>query len=166
MRKDPSAFQTYAELVNSNDFKEMVCEANLDPSSKAATKVMRQVLPVLAFGSRGNVMPNAAGDTTSLSHGMAMAKRYEPNTTLVTVIPDDINNPTSLWLALSSLNNQSYPAIADEDFFKKLQASEIVKKGNVQIPLVYSNCFKAAAHNPVAVAHEIQTMMENGVQML
>ena len=84
----------------------------------------------------------------------------------MTVTPDAINNPTSLWLALSSLNNQTFPAIADEEFFKKLQASDTVKQGNVQIPLDYSNRFKAAAHNPVAVAHEFRTMMENVVQIL
>ena len=166
VKKDPGAFNSYAKLINSVEFKELVKEANQDPSSKAASQVMQQVLPVLAFGARNNMMSGVAGDTTILTEGMCMAKRYGPNKTLVTVTPDDINTPGVLRFAMVSVDNKSFPATVDEEFFEKLRAGGAVRKGDVQIPLDYSSRFKAAAHNPVAVALEFRNMMENIVQIL
>ena len=166
VRKNPTAFNDYAKLVTSQKFREQVCKAAADPSSDAAKSVMRMVLPVLAFGSRNSTVSNIAGDTTMHAHGMAMAKRYGPNTSLVTVTPDDVNNPTSFRFSLIAPDNKSFPATAHDDFFDKLQSGQKVSQGNVKIPTDYTRRFKAASGNPVAVALEFRAMMENVVQIL
>jgi hypothetical protein len=94
----------------------LVQEAAKDPTSEAAKKVLQTVLLVLTFGARNNIMAGSLGDTTSLSHAMAMTKCYGLPSTMITVTPDDINSPTSLWLACKSISNVEFPAVADETF--------------------------------------------------
>ena len=73
--------------------------------------------PILTLGGRNSMVAGSLGDTTSLSRAMAMAKRYGPCTTMLTLTPDDINSPTSFRLAARSLNNMTFPACVDETFF-------------------------------------------------
>ena len=167
VRKDPSAFESYAKLVRDQNFQTLIREAKKNPTSDAASEVMRRVLPVLAFGSRENTMSNLVGNPTSISRGLAMGKRYGGATTLLTVTPDDINNPTGLRLASKSLNNMSFPAVIDEEFFQQLEkGGEIPVEGFVKMPLNYTQRFKVSSQNPVAVAYEFRSMMENIIEIL
>ena len=87
-----------ARVVCDVDFQDKIREAARDPDSKVAEEVLETVLPVLAFGGR-NTIAGALGDSTSLTRAMAMANRYGPPFCLLTLTPDDINNPTSFRLA-------------------------------------------------------------------
>ena len=125
------------------------------------------VIPVLSFGNHHNHIIGSLGDTSSLSRGMAMAKRYGPATAMITITPDDINNPNSLRLAMRTINNKTFPAVVDEDFFAKLKEGSMYQgSGNVSVPLHYNNRHKLAAQNPVAVASEFLAVMEDILQVL
>ena len=166
VRKDPHAFAEYARLVRNEEFQKKIILAKQDPTSAVAKEVLRTVLPVLSFGTRASIA-GALGDTTSLSRAMAMAKRYGPASTMLTITPDDINCPTSFRLACTSLNNEDFPANADENFFKKLEESgTFIGENKVDIPLSYNQRMKAAVENPVAVASEFRAMLENVLQIL
>jgi len=107
------------------------------------------------------------GDTTSLSHAIASAKRCGPSGTLLTVTPDDVNSPSSIRGACHTFNNEQFPAVADENFFEALrQNSTYVGDGNVQMPLSCSKRVQASVDNPVAVALEFRAIVENMLQIL
>ena len=163
IRQDPFAFQAYAHLVNSDEFKEKIVYAAQHPTSKQAKEVLKTVVPILNFGTRNTIF-GGLGDTTSLSHAMAMARRYGPASTMLTVTPDDINSPTSFRLACNSFDNLSFPATVDETFFDKFQQGcKDFQTSNppITIPLDYSSRKKASVDNPVAVAAEFRAMLEN-----
>ena len=124
-------------------------------------------MPILNFGSRNSIV-GGRGDTTSLTRACAMAHRYGPSSTMLTITPDDINNPSSLRLAMRHFDNSSFPATVDEEFFDKLKqnSSYTQQEGTIKIPLDYSARKKAAVSNPVAVAHEFRSVLENVVQIL
>ena len=170
VRRDPKAFEEYSKLVNSDGFRKKMKIAAQNPSSEVAKEVLRTVLPVLSFGSRTTVPGSLAGDTGNMARGMATAKRYGPASTFLTVTPDDINNPTSLRLCIGDRNNQIFPACTDEEFFSKLKAGESYEvdgeSGTVRIPLDYTSRMKYAVENPVAVAREFQSLMEDVIQIL
>ena len=168
VRKDPAAFTTYAEMVRDSNFQQLIRDAKMDPLSDAASEVLRKVLPVLSFGARDNTMSGLVGDPQSLSHSLAMAKRYGNISSLFTATPDDVNNPTSLRLATKAINNHSIPATAPEEFFEKLQAGGTLydQEGTVKLPLNYTQRFKTTTQNPVAVAYEFRSMMENICEIL
>ena len=124
------------------------------------------VLPVLNFGSH-NSIAGSLGDTTSLSHAIAMVKHYGPSSIMLTGTPDDVNNPTSYCLASRSIDNTKFPSVADEDFFSKLhEGGEYLGDGSVAVPLGYTERVHAAVGNPVAVACEFRAMVENILQIL
>ncbi|CAB9516444.1 helicase PIF1 [Seminavis robusta] len=167
IRKDPAAFEQYATLLRDEEFQQKILQAAENPSSPEAKQVLRTVLPVLSLGGRNTIMAGALGDTSSLSRAMAMAKRYGPVANMVTVTPDDINNPTSFRWACRSSNNFSFPAVVDEDFFESLQKNGTLRtNGNVDVPLNYSSRMKKATDNPVAVALEFRTLLENVMSIL
>ena len=167
IKKDPDAFDKYAELVQSDKFKHLIEEAARDTSSEAAETVLETILPVLTFAARNNVVAGSLGDKSSLSRTMANTRRYGPVNSLITVTPDDINNPTSLRFACRSINNISFPAIADAEFFKQLHEGGIlIGEGDVKMPLHYTKRSQMATENPVSVALEYRTMIENIIQIL
>ena len=84
VRKDPLAFQAYAKLVHSDEFKEKIIQAAADPDGPVAKEVLKIVVPVLNFGSHNTIL-GGLGDTTSLSRAIAMALRYGPATTMLTI---------------------------------------------------------------------------------
>ncbi len=51
VRSDPLAFQAYAHLVNSDEFKSKIVCAAKHPNSKIAKEVLHTVVPVLNFGT-------------------------------------------------------------------------------------------------------------------
>ena len=116
IRKDPKAFEEYANLVRSKKFREKLKNAVKYPKSKVAKEVLKKTLPILSLGGRNQLSAGLLGDTTSLSRAMAMAKRYGAASTLLTITPDDINNPTSFRFACDSINNEDFPAVVDEFF--------------------------------------------------
>ena len=103
-----------------------------------------------------------------MSRGMAMAKRYGPGSTMLTLTPYDINNPTSFRLACNSLSNKEFPAVANEKFFDSLKmGAEVYEdKGNIKIPIEYTDRLQAAKTNPVAVALEFRAIVENILSIL
>ena len=166
VRKDPKAFETYASMVKDQNFQEMLQQAVLQPTSKVAKKVLKTVLPVLSFGGK-NTMAGALGDTTSLSRAMAMAKRYGPPSVMLTVTPDDINNPTSFRLACKSHSNISFPACTTQAFHDNFKNSKSIDSfGNINIPLNYTQRVKRANANPVAIAIEFRAIVENILTIL
>lgn len=167
VKKDPDAFKAYADLVVDDEFQDKIRTAALAPKSDTAKEVLNVVLQVLTIGSRGHFVAGSIGDRTSLERAMACAKRYGPATTLLTVSPDDINNPTSLRLAVGNRDNLTFPAVANDEFFAKLRfGSDEVGKGEVKLPLGYTKRVQFATGNPVAVAREFRSMVENVLQVL
>ena len=166
IRKDPTAFRKFANLVVSDKFQNKLKQAVQDPESVEANQVLKIILPILSFGGR-NTVAGVLNDITSLERAMAVAKRHGPPTHMLTVTPDDVNTPTSFRLACTSCDNVTFPAIADEAFFDALrQNSDLTTSAGVRIPLGYSSRFKAAANNPVAVALEFRALVENILSIL
>ena len=87
---------------------------------------------------------------------------------MVTITPDDINCPSTLWLATRNIDNQAFPATVDEDFFEKLKegSKEFSPEGTIKIPLSYTQRKKASVENPVAVALQFRALMENILTIL
>ena len=166
IRKDPQAFEKFAKLFRDEKFQENIKRAALNPKSKVAKEVVNTVIPILSFGSRNTTL-GGIGDTTSLQHGIAMAQRYGPGSILLTVTPDDINDPSTLRFASKTMNNTTFPAVADETFFEQLRKNgNYTEQGSVKIPLDYTARVKSSVGNPVAVAHEFRALLENIVQVL
>ena len=167
VRKDPEAFAQFAALVRDKAFQEDIKYAAANPDSDTAERVLRTVRQVLSVGARGHFLAGSLGDTTSVSRAMACARRYGGAFTMVTGTPDDINNPTSLRLALKQLDNASFPACVDAATLERISSNrDSDVEGNVQIPKSYSDRVKAAVGNPVAVACEFRALLENVVQVL
>ena len=119
VRSNPAAFDEYASMINSAEFKEKIVRA-ANGCQKAAKEVLDAVFPVLSFGGKTTPI-GSLGDHTMMSRAMAMAKRYGPGTVFLTLTPDDISNPTSFRYSIRSHNNTSFPACAPNDFFKELE---------------------------------------------
>ena len=167
IKKDPEAFKEYSKLVRDDEFQEKIREAALAPTSDVAKEVLNVVLRVLTIGSRGHFVAGSLGDKTSMERAMACAKRYGPATTFLTVSPDDVNNPTSLRLCCGNTDNLTFPAVATDEFFHKLRAGcDRIDRGTVRVPLGYTKRVQAATGNPVAVAREFRSMVENVMQVL
>ena len=166
VKKDPKAFEEYAKLVRSDEFKEKVKAAAKDSNSKVAKEVLKTVLPIISLGGSNLLGAGLLGDNTSLSRGMAMAKRYGGASTLLTVTPDDINNPTTFRLACNRINNKDFPATVDEKFFESLRKGTEFVGENIKIPLNYTKRVQVATQNPVAVAEEFRSLIENTLSIL
>ena len=161
VRQGRKAFEEFADRVWSPEFQQKIRIASQDPTGEIAKEVWKEVLPFMSLTIR-SAIPGVLGDTTSLSRALAMAKRYGPATTFLTITPDDINCPSSFRLACRSINNTKFPAIADHNFFRKLhECSTHMDEGNIKIPLSYSQRLQKSTENPVAVALEYQSLLEN-----
>ncbi|MGL5934880.1 MAG: hypothetical protein ACRCZI_04580, partial [Cetobacterium sp.] len=167
VKKDPKAFEEYARLLRSEDFQAKIIHASENPSSPVAKEVLRSVLPVLNFATRNTAL-GGLGDTTSLARAVAHAHRYGDSTTMVTITPDDINCPSTLRLAVRNVDNSSFPAAVDDDFFEKLiEGCKVPStEGSIRVPLSYTDRKKASVENPVAVAFRFRAMMENILTIL
>ena len=166
IKKDPHAFSDYAELVNSDSFKEKICKAAEDPKSQSAKEVLKTVLPILHFGSKSNPL-GPLGDSSSVSHAIAMQNHFAQASTFVTITPDDVSSPTSFRLSFRSNSNETFPAYATEEHIDKLKQGEtLLGEGSVPIPMSYTARMKASVENPVAVAQEYQVLIENVLTIL
>ena len=68
------------------------------------------------------------------------------------------------------MGNTCFPATVGADFFEALQhGKEYISKtskGEIKIPLGYTTRHQTATGNPVAVALDFQTMIENIIEIL
>jgi hypothetical protein len=111
--------------------------------------------------------PGALHDNSSLARVLSMAKRYASSTLMLTVTPDDVNNPSSFRLACASLDNTKFPSHVTESFYDHLRNCSVsMQEDDIKIPLSYTRRFEAATDNPVAVAEEYQAMLANVVSHL
>jgi len=167
IKNDSQAFGTYSEFVGSSEFADKIKQAARNPTSQEAKEVLQEVLPVLSLGTKNNFLAGALGDTTSVSRGMAQAKRYGPASVFLTGTPDDINDPSIFRLACGVVDNKDFPAETDDEFFQKLHENSVhTSKGNIRFPLDYTSRTKSTTRNPVAVAHQFRAMVENLLEIL
>eukprot|EP00957_Ditylum_brightwellii_P109005 8315224-Ditylum_brightwellii.AAC.1 len=108
-----------------------------NPDGKDAKQALNKVLPLLKLG----------GKATRLC--------------LLTIAPDDVNNPISLQLSRHSFNNSSFPAVISQELFLEqlINGSFIVGEGDINIPLGYNARAEAAANNPVATSLEYISLL-------
>ena len=166
VRSGKDAMDEYYKLLWSEEFREKIKQAAQNPGGKLAREVWKTVLPFMSLSMRATC-PGALHDNSSLQRALSMAKRYGPATLLLTVTPDDVNNPSSFRLACSSLDNTKFPSHVNETFYDNLQnCSVAMQEDDIKIPLNYSRRFQAATNNPVAVAEEYQAMLSNVVSHL
>lgn len=175
IRSDPQAWSRFAEMCVSDEFTQKVisaakeCYENKTKVSKQAQNLFKIVLPVLSFGAR-HAVPGAIGDTTSHSRGIGMTKRYGPGSGLITGALDDVNNPSTFRLTFETKDNTSFPSVVNESFLEDLQESKTHtfkrKERDFTIPAGYSERISQANGNPVVVAIEFRTMIENVLQIL
>ena len=166
IRSNPKAFKEYASLMNSEEMKSKIKQAARNPEKKDAKEVIRLVSPFLKIGSKNTFCAPLKGDD-GLSKTYAMTRRFGPASTFLTITPDDISNPTSFRLAMRSDNNVTFPATCTDDFLDCFRNNEkFVQCCEIKVPTNYSARVKAATSNPVAVALEFQSLMENIMTIL
>jgi hypothetical protein len=71
IRSNHVAFDEYAQMLNSPEWRKKIIQAAEDPRSKVAKEIIATVLPVLSFGSRNSLL-GSMGDNTSVSRAMAV----------------------------------------------------------------------------------------------
>jgi hypothetical protein len=178
VRKDPQAWIKFSRLITDPLFLKKIKLAALEmrennpkANQGVAKEVLKQVLPVLSFGNRSIVPGTLSGDTGMIARGYSYVKRMGPGCTLLTCTPDDVNNPTSFRLSHGQVrSNIDFPASVDESFFESLRESKNYQQTRqssiIDIPLSYQYRKDAIMQNPVVVAREFQTLMENVLQIL
>jgi hypothetical protein len=172
IKKNPLAFEEFAKMIDSDEFKQLILLAARDPTSAAAKQVLSKVLPILSFGTKRSVV-GCPTDTLPLLHAMAMSKRYNAGCTFLTITPNDVNSPQSLCLALGSNDNSSFLSVVTPNFFEALRRGDAVfsersasDAGTILFPIDYKARVKAASQNPVAVALKFQRLVENVLSVL
>jgi len=76
IKKDPACFNEYAELLSSEEWKQKIVQAGMNPTSKVAKEVLNTVIPVLNFGNGDRNILGSIGDASSFSRAVAMMHRY------------------------------------------------------------------------------------------
>jgi hypothetical protein len=59
-----------------------------------------------------------------------------------------------------------FPALGSKHFIDSLKESKLYTEGNISLPTDYTKHVQLANNNPVAVALEFQTMIENVLTIL
>jgi len=63
---------------------------------------------------------------------------FSPAATFETIAPNFQNDPTALQATFQSINNQTFPAIIDDQYIETLKSeSQIILEGNIRLPLGY-----------------------------
>jgi hypothetical protein len=103
-----------------------------------------------------------------MSRAFAQYRRYGPRTVLYTLTVDDKNSPNLIRLSKRFTSNQTFPATVDDAFFDALQQGTCYSDEacNITLPLDYTARHQASTSNPVTVALEFQSMVENVAQIL
>jgi hypothetical protein len=103
----------FVELASSPDFLRELEEAAANPNSRAARRIMRVVLPLVA--ACGRPSPWGAMERSGcIGQMLAMARRYGPPGLFLTMAPDDVHNPLGYRLTIGHGGNGEFPAIPDE----------------------------------------------------
>jgi hypothetical protein len=161
-----AAFETFAAYITSERFREMVAEALKDKDSPLAEEIYDKIYPALAMGCKNQPLGSLL-DNSCLSRALAMCHRFGPASVFLTVTPDDISNPTSFRLCFRSCANCGFPSTTKPNFLTDMQQSaEYIDEVNVKLPTTYTDRHFAACSNPVAVASEFQSLVENVLTIL
>lgn len=169
VKKDPSSWEAFSKLITSDSFREKLRIAATDSKADPdiTREVLRIVMPVLSFGTRHSV-PGSLTDPSGMSRAFAQHRRYGPGTVLYTLTVDDKNSPNLIRLSRPLTSNTKFPATVDDEFFEALQQGTCYSNeaSSIKLPLDYTARHQASTSNPVAVALEFQSMIENVVQIL
>ena len=173
IKKNPSSFYEFAELLSSEEWKEKILVAGNNPTSKVAKEVLSTVIPVLNFGNGDRNIMGSIGDASSFSHAIAMMHRFGSASCFLTITPNDVSNPTSFRLCHRSCGNERFPASCPPEFLEALHNDDAVfdapateAGATIPIPINYTARVRAAAGNPIAVAMEYQALIENVMEHL
>jgi len=173
IKKNPSSFQQFAELLSSEEWKEKIIVAGNNPTSKVAKEVLSTVIPVLNFGNGDRNIMGSIGDASSFSHAVAMMHRFGSASCFLTITPNDVSNPTSFRLCHRSSGNERFPASCPPEFLEALHNDDAAfdvpgaeAGATIPIPINYTARVRAAAGNPIAVAMEYQALIENVMEHL
>ena len=168
VKGNPVAFQTFSEKILTLEFRNKLKRAIQDPTSKAASQVLRTVLPVLEVVNK-KAHGGALDAGRVKSHMLAMATHFGSGTVFFTISPDDINNPKSFRLAQRTIGTNSLPCVvSDEQEFltTMMDDSTIMEVGTIPFPVNYTARAKAAVDNPVATTLEYMALMDNVLEIL
>jgi hypothetical protein len=166
IQNNRAAWDTFAEYVMSPAFLEKVPEAVKNKDSPLAQEVYDKIYPALAMGCMNQPMGSIL-DNSCLSRALAMCHRFGPASVFLTVTPDDISNPTSFRLCFRSCANYGFPSTTKPNFLTDMKNNaEYIDEVNVKLPTNYTERHMAACTNPVAVAAEFQTLVENVLTIL
>jgi hypothetical protein len=180
VKSDRDAFRVFAELILSDDFQARLQNAlhysekgNEYSSTKGRREndlarqdrswVLRQIMPVLNFAGKRTLF-GAVERNNSVSRILALARRYGPASVFLTIAVDDVNDPLGFRLACRSKDNVSFPSVSDDEFGQALRQGSIHQKTNVSCS--YGSRVERAVSNPVAVAVQYRSMIENILTVL
>ena len=174
--------QMVKTLLDDAEHQKMFKEAMKDPNGPLAKKVIRKVLPLLNI-SGGGVSYGAVETNVALAKIFEMTRRYGPASAFLTFSFDDIHNPRAIRAAYNTVDNQSFPAIFEEDcihgssgieFLQKLKtASKIqsigainLSEGHINEIHMNHNLAAMAMSNPVAYVQESKAMIQDVLTLL
>lgn len=180
VKSDRNAFRLFAELLLSDEFQAKLCNAlqyrdtggeclsaegrlENDQAKRDRLWVLRHIMPVLNFAGKRTLF-GAVERNNSVSRILALARRYGPASVFLTVAVDDVNDPLGFRLACRSRDNCSFPSMSDDDFDKALRQGSIHPTTNLCCS--YGSRVERAVSNPVAVAMQYRSMIENILTVL
>jgi len=151
--QNKSAFAKFAEEYMSESFQEKLKEAVKDPHGKIGKEVMKKIEPILAGGGKLTTYGALARADTAKKI-MAMRRRYGCAGAFLTFACDDVNNPTSLRMTMSSSDNTDFPAVVSGEHHEAMKHGFKCScgEGNISIPASYSARLRALVNNPVGAA--------------
>ena len=113
VKNTPTAILRFSEIVNSEEFKQKVQEAILNPMGKAAQYVINITEPYIQMC--GKKVPYSPMERqNSMGELIAMTQRYGVPSVFQTISLDDIHHPMVIRLAFPSESNISFPAKCGE----------------------------------------------------
>ena len=163
VKGNPHAFEKFANIVLSKEFRQTLHKAIKDPISKDSRWILRKMLPILQVGGEGNPLGSFATASVA-SHIYAMSRHYGPGSVFFTIAPDDINNPKTLRLAQRVYNNITFPSVVEDPnvFLNAMSTNAtVVGQGEIEIPVGYNVRCKGATSNSVATSVEYMDLIHN-----
>ena len=168
VKSNRQAFDKYINLMKQDSFKDEIRQAAQEPKSKKAQTLIKSMADVLSFGTQDTILSSLL-NKAAMAKGISMIQRHGPASIMLTVTPDDINDPTNVRLSMRNVSNVSFPSCCDENFFDHLRKNSTNFKpgdSDTKIPLSYNHRKKLAVQNPVALAYNFRAMLQNIITVL
>ena len=147
-------------------FVEKLNKAATDTKGKEARHVLNQVLPILDFAGKKSAF-GSFEKSQAVHKIFEISRRYGCPSLFLTMSFDDVNNPSSIRMAMRSSTNTSFPATDDPEFIQHLiDGSDLIGKGSISIPSTVSERAKIAADNPIAFVFEFKTLLADILTIL